>query len=142
MTAPCPRSLSFEIERNLHEADKVRRGFASFLSDNGVDSDIVNYLELAIYEIIVNVIEHGDIQCNDRTVRVYGEINGGLFSCSFNYSGSEYNINNHKMPNLEEHFKSGKDGGLGIYMIKSLMDEVDYRHNEGENWLKIIKSVN
>jgi len=134
-------SLNYEIDRALDDADMVRKGFASFLSDNKVKSDIVNYLELVIYEIVVNVIEHGDVQCNDSKIRIFGEIDNNIFSCSFNYSGSEYNINNHKMPNLEEHFKSGKDGGLGIYMIKSLMDEVDYKHKDGENWLKIMKSV-
>ncbi len=133
---PC---LNYEMERSLDDADRVREGFAQFLSENGAHRDMLACLELTIYEIVVNVIEHGDIISGDGKILISGKIIDGKFSCTFTYSGSEYNIKEHKLPDLEKHFESGNKDGLGVYITRKFMDAIEYSHKDGENRLTIVK---
>jgi anti-sigma regulatory factor (Ser/Thr protein kinase) len=44
-------------------------------------------------------------------------------------------MNNIALPDFDEH----PEGGYGIFIIKSMMDEVQYFHADGFNHLKMIK---
>ncbi|MCJ7565704.1 MAG: ATP-binding protein, partial [Candidatus Aminicenantes bacterium] len=36
---------------------------------------------------------------------------------------------------------TGEKGGLGIYLARELMDEFDYRHEDGKNILTMVKKI-
>ncbi len=131
--------INYKMERTLEDADGVRRYFGKFLLAHGVDSEALACIELTIYEIVVNIIEHGDIISGDGTIDIMGELVDHRFSCTFLYSGSEYNLNEHRLPNLKDHVKRGSKDGLGIYITRKFMDEIEYSHENGENRLTIVK---
>ena len=42
-------------------------------------------------------------------------------------------------PDLDRYVKIGKKGGLGIFIMRKLLDEIDYRHTEEGNELRLTK---
>ena len=45
-----------------------------------------------------------------------------------------------KEPNMAEHVRAGRKSGLGIFLMRQIMDEVTYRFREGvPNRLRLVK---
>ena len=56
--------------------------------------------------------------------------------------GDEFDITKVELPDIEEHYKSGKMRGLGIYIIRTLMDRVEHSYKDNINILKLVKTFN
>lgn len=99
---------------------------------------VINAFKLSIDEAATNIIKHayrdseGDIQMrivvkkNSMTVILIDQ-------------GKYFNPAKAKDPDLQRYVHIGKKGGLGIYIMRQLMDEIDYRHTEEGNELRMTK---
>jgi serine/threonine-protein kinase RsbW len=108
--------------------------------DAGFDQDTIFHVQMAVDEACSNVIEHayqgedrGDItltcRCEEKewVILIYDQ--GRAFDPS---SVPEPNLN----PNLDEI----KTGGLGLYFMRQLMDEVEFSFDENKgNKLRMVK---
>ena len=61
---------------------------------------------------------------------------------SISDSGEPFDPLSVERPNMEEYFKEYKRGGLGIHLMRSVMDDIEYYPADGknsQNTLKLIK---
>jgi len=112
----------------------------SWLQRQGLDRYIFVF-ETAVDEASTNVAKHA-----------YGG-KGGFFqiSCALRGNdivitirdrGNKFDPNSVPLPEVVSRLEDRKVGGLGIYMMKKMMDEVDYSFNEREgNRLELIKKT-
>jgi anti-sigma regulatory factor (Ser/Thr protein kinase) len=104
----------------------------------GFDVKKSNEVRLASEEALVNVInyaypdKHGDIEisCTTDDKRLFLEIVDW---------GVPFNPLLLPEPDIKSPMEQRKIGGLGIYMVRSIMDRVDYRRDENRNILTLIK---
>jgi serine/threonine-protein kinase RsbW len=108
----------------------------------GLGDDDVAKLELAVDEACTNVIEHahrGDLSkdvvvratFDERTLRVEVVDTGGGFDPA-----------TQPQENLEQMVAKHRSGGLGLRVMKSLMDEVSYEIVPGDtNRLRMVKKL-
>jgi serine/threonine-protein kinase RsbW len=55
-------------------------------------------------------------------------------------TGKYFDPKEAETPNIEEHIKNGKRHGLGIFLIRQIMDEVIYSYKQGiRNELRMVK---
>jgi serine/threonine-protein kinase RsbW len=128
------------ITADLSEIDNIRQ----FLKDSlrGLPISEENYfkIELAIVEICVNVIRYGypkrrgeiDIAIRDAGERIAIEIRD---------SGVRFDPGSVPKPDIDEVIAAGGKGSLGIYLVRQIMDEFDYRWENGENILTLVKTI-
>ncbi|MBN1899316.1 MAG: ATP-binding protein [Spirochaetes bacterium] len=55
--------------------------------------------------------------------------------------GEEINIKSGKRIDLAKHFEEGKESGLGIYFMHTLMDEISYHYIQKMNVVRLIKYI-
>lgn len=55
--------------------------------------------------------------------------------------GTVFNINNFDEPTLDNIVNQKRKGGLGIRLVKSIMDKVEYQNRNGRNVCRLTKSV-
>ena len=79
---------------------------------------------------------YGTVNNGEITVSI--SINSSGFTITLFDTGKGFNPLNQKMPDLIEHKKEKKQGGLGIYLMKKTMDELEYKYNSG-NHFRMIK---
>lgn len=116
--------------------------FISFVSDqarqNGFDSLKVKEIELCTEEALVNIFnyayseEGGDIVL---TCRGDGDTNFIIEICDY---GEPFDINSIPVPEIDADISDRKVGGLGVYFIHKLIDEVIYRREGDMNILTFI----
>ncbi len=104
------------------------------------DQKLQNKLRLAAEEVLVNVISYaypeqdGEVTVStDRT-----PVRKGL-RVEVSDSGIPFDPLAKPAPDLDVPVDERKIGGLGIFLVRELMDEVSYRHENGENILTFVK---
>jgi anti-sigma regulatory factor (Ser/Thr protein kinase) len=133
---------SIEVSARLENLYKCVELVSSCAEKHGFAKSVVNKIELATEEAVVNIFHYayrgceGDVEISCMTG------NEDLFLIEITDSGIPFNILNAPEP----HFSADTDiprhgiGGLGIFMIKSLMDEIKYRREAGKNILTLAVS--
>ena len=80
---------------------------------------------IAISEAVTNAIKHGNKEDKNKNVFININVENEKISVSVKDSGKRFNPDGLKDPTKPENIT--KSGGRGIYILKSLMDKVDYK---------------
>ena len=131
------RNLSVPAEES--QLSKVRDFIAGCCEEAGFSTRETNNTKLAVDEACTNVIKHAykDVVGNiDIEVRVSP---GNLWVKLFD-TGERFDFSSVKDPDLDQYVETGKKGGLGVFLINRLMDDVQYRAGHAGNELVMRKS--
>ncbi len=137
-----PRSdqtFTVSAGRNHGDIESSTKKIASYLTKQGIHTDLVSSMELSVYEALVNIYDHEPENFRDSPIQVECSLSGGLVTVTIRYEGDYFDMTSTKLPDIVEHFKKGKTRGLGIYFIRTLMDSVEYSHDHGKNTLILTK---
>ena len=113
-----------------------------FISSFGISKkDIVNIL-LSIEEIFVNIANYA---YPEKTGKVSIKIEYIDFPEEFIITFEDYGIpfdpTKNKNPTINSSPQERKIGGMGIYMVKNLMNSMYYEYSNKKNHLKINKKI-
>ena len=118
------------------------RGFVAKVAEKvGFDEEDVSKIELACDEACTNVMKHAYEPTNsDKSLDVVIKIDFQKFTVIVTDHGKGFDPKSIKMPDLQEYLAELRVGGLGIYLMQTLMDEVDYKIEPGvRNQVKMVK---
>jgi len=106
--------------------------------NTGMDVKTVNNVMLAVEEIFINIANYAYPSGNgdaDITVSAAGD----RLSIVFKDSGIPFDPLAGSDPDTELTAEEREIGGLGIFMVKKLMDDVEYRYENRQNILTVSK---
>ena len=107
---------------------------ASVLSSNsGLDEAAGT--PIALDEVLTNAISYAfpDGRRHDIEVRV--EYHDGILAASVSDDGDPFNPLAQPLPDIHAPLADRKIGGLGLHLLRSMMDSVEYRRASGRNHL-------
>jgi len=108
---------------------------------HGFSDRVINAFKLAIDEAGTNVMRHAYRDVGGEgfiTIRAIVKANS-LTICLID-QGKYFDPKHVKDPDLQRYVDIGKKGGLGIFIMRRLMDEIDYRKTEEGNELRLTKN--
>ena len=100
---------------------------------------IINSYKLVIEEACTNIIRHGyrDIKGGEISIRAI--VRQKSLTVVIIDQGISYDPRQAQTPDLEKYIQIGKKGGLGIFMMRKLMDDVQYNITSHGNELRLTK---
>lgn len=123
--------------RNLAEVTAFVR---QILTSYGWDAEEIFQMELAVEEIFVNICRYAYGQKRGKAKLVLEktkEKEGAMIRISD--QGIPYDPLEREDPDISLGVQEREPGGLGIFFVKQLMDEVRYERSKNENQLILIK---
>lgn len=113
----------------------LQKTFASLqLSD--VDQHQVT---LAVEEVCANLIIHSH-QCNGQDqIELKVKKHSGKLVVEIKDRGQAFNMLDYEVPDLHHVKGSKRKGGLGIILVKRIMDEIEFESSKGINTCRLIK---
>ncbi len=131
---------NFKTSCKREELKEIRKFVSEVLSDIGFSEVDINKVVLAVDEVCANLIIHSN-KCNpDECLEIHidqSKAKKVIFEI-IDY-GEGFNYNNYKEPNLEEIVRRRKKGGLGIMLVKKLMDSVEFSSQGNKNICRLEK---
>jgi anti-sigma regulatory factor (Ser/Thr protein kinase) len=108
---------------------------------DGLAEDLTFQLTLALEEGVANVLEHAfQGVAPPHLVRIQLDITEASIVAEIVDNGRAFDLSDAATPDLSLPLEERDPGGLGIHLMRSLMDEVQYRRQEGYNSLRLIKA--
>ncbi len=99
----------------------------------------INALTISVDEACTNIIKHGyrNIQSGSITMNVH--INNDKLVVELIDHGISFDPNQASDPNISNYVQIGKKGGLGIFIMKKFLDDIQYKTSGQANILRLIK---
>ena len=121
----------------------IRNYINTVAGKSGLTEDQIQQIEMAVDEACTNVIEHANAFDDRKSLTVQIKHKIGEFIIEITDRGNaEFDPNNVEKVDLKEFVHQRKTGGLGIHLIKNLMDDVEYFIGNGnQNRVKMIKHI-
>jgi serine/threonine-protein kinase RsbW len=94
--------------------------------------------QLAVEEAITNVIMHGYEQITGKIV-ITCRTTHGLAEIQIEDFAPPFDPLSIPEPDITEAIEDRKIGGLGIFLIRQVMDDIVYRYENGKNILVMVK---
>jgi serine/threonine-protein kinase RsbW len=133
-------SLNLQITSQTNNLMLVRDFISDAAKNFGFDEENVNKITLAVDEACTNIIKHAYNYQPDKPISLTVFMDDKKFIVIIKDNGKYFKPESVIIPNVKEHVRQYKVGGLGIYLMKSLMDEVKYKINPGnQNEVTLIK---
>ncbi len=99
---------------------------------------VVNAFKLSVDEAATNIIRHA-YRDAEGSITIRAIVKRNSLTLSIIDQGMYFDPKRVKDPDLNRYIDIGKKGGLGIFIMRKLMDEIDYRKTEEGNELRITK---
>ncbi len=115
---------------DFSELHKIRNFVYSKAQVFGFDDNESGRIALAVDEACTNLIKHSFNLDKTKEFRVTIEPSNLKFTVKILDKGSPFNLLEVSELDMKEYFKNYKKGGLGIQIIRSVMDEICYLPSE------------
>lgn len=117
------------------------RDFVSRMARHGgLTPEEVHKIVVAVDEAVTNIIEHGYNRGEQGTIELEAEWEREKFQVVIRDSARVFNPESIPVPDMMEHVKAGRKKGLGLFLMRQIMDEVRYRYKDGvQNELTLVK---
>jgi sigma-B regulation protein RsbU (phosphoserine phosphatase) len=127
------------INASLENLNKVLDFVNTELERHGCPQDIQGKIEVAVEEIFVNIANYAYSPDSGDAV-IFISVNDKIV-IRFEDTGRPYNPLEKQEPDLDKPLMERDIGGLGIFLVKKLMDNVEYSRVENKNVLVMTKMM-
>jgi len=138
---PPPKTVNVSMPADVNLLAALRGFMTAVLREHGYGQDLVNDLELAADEAVTNVVEHAYQYDTRKTVFLELIMEKKQVSVRVKDQGKAFNPTQAEPVNLDQHIAERRTGGLGVHLVQTLTDSVDYRREDGFNVLTLVKKV-
>lgn len=99
-------------------------------------------VDIAIEEVLVNIVSYAGLE-EDETIEVHLDILDSPLRVMMRFldTGTPFDPLAAEDPDLSVDALEEREGGLGIYMVKQMMDSVSYAYENGKNVLTFLKTI-
>ncbi|MDO8755778.1 MAG: ATP-binding protein [Anaerolineales bacterium] len=120
--------------------DQIRDFVAEVAREGGFTEKAIYSLQLAADEAASNIIEHAYQGVANASLQITCDMQDDELIITMRDSGKPFDPSNVKQPNLKADLSKRQIGGLGVYLMRKIMDEVRYQSNaKTGNLLTMIK---
>ena len=130
------------IEAAIENIEKVTDFINNELEALGCPMKAEMQIDVAIDELFGNIAHYAySPETGKATVRLEVEEDPLAVIITFIDNGKPFNPLAESDPDVTLSAEEREIGGLGIFLVKKTMDMIDYEYKEGQNILKIKKSL-
>ena len=130
----------FYIKRDAKELGKLSEFLKDFLRRNNISEDFLYNLELSVEEVVMNMIRHNTDTDEDIQI-IIEKTNAKIILSLSDHEKTPFDITKISDVDFEAYFQEEKHGGLGIHLIKQIMDELTFEHKKGISTIHMVKKL-
>lgn len=126
---------------NKDELVKIRQFTSDLLDEHNVPDLQAHKLVLAVDEVCANLIIHAN-DCNpDSHIEFYIDFHPKQIVFTFKDKGVGFDINEYESPSMHDLISSRRQGGLGLMLVKRIMDKIEFSTEKNNNICRLIKMI-
>ena len=129
----------FRVRNQLAELPRVGEQVASFSKTHQLPRNVAHAFDLSLTEWITNIISHGYADSREHWIEIHLAIVDDQMRAEIVDDGREFNPLIHPPADTSAPLETRPTGGLGLHMMRQLMDRVEYRREGDQNIVTLTK---
>jgi anti-sigma regulatory factor (Ser/Thr protein kinase) len=131
---------TLQVEPRLECIEEVRQRFERFAESESLDRSLIRGVLMALDELLNNIISYGFKGDERGTIDIEWTTDSDGLRITVMDRGVAFNPLRNAPPDVSLPVETRELGGLGIHLIREMMDEVSYERRGDMNILTIRKS--
>ena len=129
------------LANRLEEIERLASVIEAFCVKHQLPDAVAFAFNLSLDELVTNVILYAFPDVQEHTIDVRLRLEGGVLHAELSDDGRPFDPLTVPPPNLDAPIEERRIGGLGLHIVRELMDTVSYAHEGGRNVLRLAKRV-
>lgn len=130
------------IKADKKNLKKVRTFLENTFTQMQVPPVESNQMILAVDEILTNLINYSAKNNHEKEIDVtFIEKDGRFIFEIYDYNAPFFDLTQHKDANLQEIKKQKRKGGMGLTLVKKIMDEIEVCYENNTNIWRLQKKL-
>lgn len=121
---------------NVHKVEKITEKIAKYMQFSEEEQDS---LAISVTEIVGNAVVHGNKRDKSKKVTVVFKYKNDTITVSIQDEGKGFNESDIANPLEPENLL--KESGRGIFIVRALMDQVDFIRTKKGTTVRLIKKT-
>ena len=142
---PDRRRSDTVIANKRSEIPRLAEIVQRFGRDNHLSDDDIMRIRLVLDEVVVNIVAHGYEEAGDvdhQDINVHLSLDDrDVLTVRVTDNAREYDPRTAPAPRFDLPVEERRKGGLGVHIVKAIMDTIDYRRVDGRNVLTLTKKL-
>jgi anti-sigma regulatory factor (Ser/Thr protein kinase) len=135
------KRLTLRIANDLAELTRVAESVDEFCAANDLPADCSFKLNIALEELLTNTISYGYDDEQRHEIPLDIAIENDALVVEMSDDARPFDPLQAPPPDLDSPIAERRVGGLGVHLVKTLMDEVAYAYRDGRNHIRLRKRI-
>jgi anti-sigma regulatory factor (Ser/Thr protein kinase) len=132
-------SIEFTIRNEQADMSVVRDALDRFTAEHGLSGKPLIELQVVLDEIVSNIIKYAWLEGGAHELRLRLSVDGSIVEVEISDDGRPYDPRNAPPPPRAAPGMKPRPGGIGVHMVKQLVDGFDYKRVDGYNRVTLTK---
>lgn len=129
------------IKNKISELEKVAQFVEEIGEELGLNMELQMNLNLVMEEMVTNVIFYAYPQDEEADIELLAKSDGKELTFVLSDQGKEFDPTAKEDADLDVNPAERELGGMGIFIVKNIMNKVTYQRLEGKNLLTMTKGL-
>lgn len=135
------QEYKFELKNNISELNTLNRHLNTLGSGIGLQTDSILRINICLDELFTNIVSYGFEDELEHVIQFTVQAEDNLLVIHIEDDGIAFNPLEKIDPEFPANVESAKIGGLGILIIRKLIDNISYERKQGKNRLTMKKII-
>ena len=132
-------NLSLKVKSDREELDGITSAVEAFSADEDWSTDLLFRINLVIEELVLNIIDYG-YDDKDHEIELSFNSDANSVTVDITDEGRAFDpLNDAPEPDVNSPLEERHVGGLGVYLARTMMDELTARRENSRNHLTLVK---
>jgi len=134
-------SKHFVVENRIEELSSLAEKIDVLANEWSLSPKITMNVNLAMEEALSNIIFYAFPDKNKHEIKILISLSKSKLTIQITDDGVPFNPLSHDSPDITLHAKERPVGGLGIFLISKIMDDMNYARRKNQNILTLNKNI-
>ena len=134
-------NYSFELKSDLSELESLCQHLEKFGQAIRLSEDDIKDMHVCLDELFTNIVSYGFEDGAEHIIKFTIKLNKNVLTILIEDDGIPFNPLEKENPEVPADLIDAKIGGLGIHIVRKLMDDICYKRDRNKNRLRIIKLI-
>lgn len=140
-SATMQRQHTITLPNDIEKVPQLHEFISSIAEEAGLDMSETMGIDLAVEETVVNVMSYAYPKGTMGIVNIIASINDKYLSFTISDNGRPFDPTTQSDADITLPAEERPIGGLGIYLVRQIMDEISYERKDDKNILTLKKEL-
>jgi len=129
-----------KFKRDLDSLDDIFKFMNDFSVKTGLDESVVFILNLVVEELFTNTVKYTPESTNKILLELKKEENNLIIHLT-DFDVAAFDITKTAEVDTKQSLEERRVGGLGIHLVKQMMDKIEYEYKDRQSKIILIKHL-